>query len=102
MRHSVGSARDKHSRSVRRVRPPCRLLESATLLAHVHTQLYIQCPCLLLVQNAYAESFNGRLRDECLNANWFASLSDARWKIETRRQHYNEQRPHSSLKYLPP
>src|SRR5215468_530864 len=32
-------------------------------------------------QNAYAESFNGRLRDECLNANWFRSLSDARRKI---------------------
>ena len=34
------------------------------------------------VQNAYIESFNGRLRDECLNANWFTSLSDARRKIE--------------------
>jgi len=33
-------------------------------------------------QNAFAESFNGRLRDECLNANWFTSLSDARRKIE--------------------
>jgi putative transposase len=53
-------------------------------------------------QNAYAESFNGRLRDECLNANWFTSLSDARRKIETWRQDYNQQRPHSSLKYLPP
>jgi putative transposase len=54
------------------------------------------------VQNAYVESFNGRLRDECLNANWFTSLSDARRKIETWRQDYNEQRPHSSLNYLPP
>ena len=53
-------------------------------------------------QNAYAESFNGRLRDECLNANWFTSLSDARRKIETWRQDYNHQRPHSSLNYLPP
>jgi putative transposase len=53
-------------------------------------------------QNAYIESFNGRLRDECLNANWFTSLSDARRKIETWRQDYNEQRPHSSLNYLPP
>jgi putative transposase len=43
-----------------------------------------------------------RLRDECLNANWFTSLSDARRKIETWRQDYNEQRPHSSLHYLPP
>jgi putative transposase len=54
------------------------------------------------VQNAYVESFNGRLRDECLNANWFTSLSDARRKIENWRQDYNEQRPHSSLNYLPP
>ncbi len=54
------------------------------------------------VQNAYAESFNGRLRDECLNANWFTSLRDARRKIETWRQDYNQQRPHSSLDYLPP
>lgn len=54
------------------------------------------------VQNAYIESFNGRLRDECLNANWFTSLIDARRKIETWRQDYNQQRPHSSLDYLPP
>jgi putative transposase len=54
------------------------------------------------VQNAYVESFNGRLRDECLNANWFTSLSDARRKIETWRQDYNQQRPHSSLNYLSP
>ena len=53
-------------------------------------------------QNAYIESFNGRLRDECLNANWFTSLSDARRKIETWRRDYNEQRPHSSLNYLSP
>jgi putative transposase len=53
-------------------------------------------------QNAYAESFNGRLRDECLNANWFTSLSDARRKIEDWRQDYNQERPHSSLNYLPP
>jgi putative transposase len=54
------------------------------------------------VQNAYVESFNGRLRDECLNANWFITLKDARQKIETWRRDYNEQRPHSSLDYLPP
>jgi len=44
-------------------------------------------------QNAYTESFNGRLRDECLNANWFTSLSDARRKIETWRKDYNHERP---------
>ena len=54
------------------------------------------------VQNAYVESFNGRQRDECLNANWFTSLRDARRKIETWRQDYNQQRPHSSLNYMPP
>ncbi len=54
------------------------------------------------VQNAYVESFNGRLRDECLNANWFTSLSDARRKIEARRVDYNQERPHSSLDYLAP
>src|SRR5215469_2527919 len=43
----------------------------------------------------------GRLRDECLNANWFTSLSDVR-KIETWRQDYNQERPHSSLGYLSP
>src|SRR2546428_350481 len=41
-------------------------------------------------------------RDECLNANWFTSLSDARRKIEAWRQDYNQQRPHSSLDYVPP
>jgi putative transposase len=54
------------------------------------------------VQNAYAESFNGRLRDECLSANWFTSLSDARRKIEAWRLDYNQRRPHSSLDYLAP
>jgi putative transposase len=54
------------------------------------------------MQNAYVESFNGRLRDECLNANWFTSLNDARRKIEEWRQDYNQQRPHSSLAYLSP
>ena len=54
------------------------------------------------MQNGHVESFNGRLRDECLNANWFATLSDARTKIEAWRQDYNEQRPHSSLGYRTP
>ena len=44
--------------------------------------------------NAYVESFNGSLRDECLNVNWFLSLEDARGKIEAWRRHYNESRPH--------
>ncbi|GAB2897246.1 hypothetical protein GCM10027202_26290 [Microvirgula curvata] len=47
--------------------------------------------------NAFIESFNGSLRDECLNVHWFLSLADARDKIERWRQDYNEFRPHSSL-----
>lgn len=54
------------------------------------------------VQNAFAESFNGRLRDECLNDNWFVSLADARATIEQWRIDYNELRPHSSLNDQPP
>jgi len=50
------------------------------------------------IENAYAESFNGRLRDECLNTNWFISLKQAREIIETWREDYNKVRPHSSLK----
>ena len=49
------------------------------------------------VENGFAESFNGRLRDECLNVNWFSSLADARRKLACWRTDYNEQRPHSSL-----
>lgn len=48
------------------------------------------------------ESFNGRFRDECLNANVFVSLHDARQKIEGWRIDYNEHRPHSSLGDLTP
>ena len=48
------------------------------------------------VQNSYIESFNGRFRDECLNANWFENLADARRKIEAWRLDYNQARPHSS------
>jgi putative transposase len=47
--------------------------------------------------NAFAESFIGSFRDECLNVNWFLSLEDARDKIEAWRIDYNEYRPHSSL-----
>ena len=53
-------------------------------------------------QNAFAESFNGRLRDECLNEHWFESLADARSKIEAWRIDYNTVRPHSSLGNIPP
>jgi putative transposase len=54
------------------------------------------------VQNAHIESFNARLRDECLNEHVFVSLDDARHKIETWRIQYNRERPHSSLGNLTP
>lgn len=53
-------------------------------------------------QNGYIESFNGKFRDECLNDNWFVSLSDARQTIEKWRLDYNGKRPHSALEYLTP
>jgi putative transposase len=49
------------------------------------------------VENGFIESFNGRLRDECLNVEWFSSLDDSRQKLAKFREHYNHQRPHSSL-----
>jgi putative transposase len=48
-------------------------------------------------ENAFIESFNGRLRDECLNSNWFADLDHARRVIDAWRNEYNDDRPHSSL-----
>ena len=53
-------------------------------------------------QNAYVESFNGRLRDECLNEHWFTSLPHARSVIEEWRRDYNEQRAKKDLGGLPP
>lgn len=52
--------------------------------------------------NPHIESFNGSLRDECLNTNWFMSVIDAQEKLERWRNDYNEFRPHSSLAYLTP
>jgi len=49
------------------------------------------------IQNAYAESFNARFRDECLNQHHFTTLGDARAIIEAWRQDYNTVRPHTSL-----
>lgn len=53
-------------------------------------------------QNGKCESFNGRFRDECLNLEWFGSLREAQVVIEAWREHYNEERPHSALKYQSP
>jgi putative transposase len=52
--------------------------------------------------NGLIEAFNGRLRAECLNENWFLSLGDARLKVEWWRGHYNGERPHSALGNLAP
>jgi putative transposase len=54
------------------------------------------------MQNGYIESFNGKLRDECLNEQWFGTLQQARVTINEWRRDYNEVRPHSSLGRIPP
>lgn len=54
------------------------------------------------IQNAVIESFNGRLRDECLNQHWFLDLVDARRTVEAWRLDSNRARPHSALGYRPP
>jgi putative transposase len=51
---------------------------------------------------AFVDSFNGRLRDECLNSHWFLNLGDARRKVRAWVKDDNEQRSHSSLGYLTP
>ena len=53
-------------------------------------------------QNGVAESFNGKLRDECLSLEWFRSRAEAKVIIEGWRRHFNEVRPHMSLGYLTP
>ena len=52
-------------------------------------------------ENGYCESFNGKLRDECLNGEIFYSLREAQVVIEKWRIHYNTKRPHSTLSYRP-
>jgi putative transposase len=54
------------------------------------------------MQNGYIESFNGKLRDECLNDQWFETLQQARSAVALWRQDYNEVRPHSSCGRMPP
>lgn len=49
------------------------------------------------MENGFIESFNGRLRDEFLNVEWFTSLDDAWKKLAKFREHYNRERPHSAL-----
>lgn len=54
------------------------------------------------MQNGYVESFNGKLRDECLNGHWFLTLGDARRTLEEWRMIYNRVRPHSALGNMSP
>lgn len=53
-------------------------------------------------QNGFVESFNGKLRDELLNREWFRSRAEAKVLIERWRQFYNERRPHRAHRYQPP
>ena len=52
--------------------------------------------------NSYVETFNGSLRDECLNVHWFETMEDAKAIIEAWRRDYNETRPHTSLNDVAP
>jgi putative transposase len=54
------------------------------------------------MQNGFVESFNGRLRDECLNETLFTSLAEARSAITAWKEDYNHNRPHSALGNIPP
>lgn len=53
-------------------------------------------------QNGHCESFNGRVRDECLNQHWFQSIAEAQEILDSWRYDYNNLRPHSSLNYMTP
>ena len=52
--------------------------------------------------NAFIEAFNSKLRSECANTHWFLSLEDACKKLDRWRRHYNEERPHSAIRNIPP
>jgi putative transposase len=54
------------------------------------------------VENAHIESFNGRLREECLSQHWFRDLTEARGVLAAWKRDYNESRPHTSLGGMPP
>ena len=53
-------------------------------------------------QNGFQESFHGKVRDELLNREVFVSVAEAKARLEAHRRWYNEERSHSSLKYLTP
>ena len=70
--------------------------------AHTHAIRHILIQPGRPMQNGYIESFNGKFRDECLNDHWFETLPQARAAIAAWRQDYNEVRPHSSCRRMPP
>ena len=70
--------------------------------AQTHGIRYILIQPGRSMQNGYIESFNGKFRDECLNEHWFETLPQARTAIAAWRQDYNETRPHSSCRRMPP
>jgi putative transposase len=63
---------------------------------HHHTKIDFSRPGKP-TDNCFIETFNGSLRDECLNVHWFASLAEARVVVEAWRRDYNESRPHMAL-----
>lgn len=68
---------------------------------HHHVQIDFSRPGKP-THNCFIETFNGPLRDECLNVHWFETLDEAKAKIEAWRVDYNESRPHEALKDLTP
>lgn len=68
---------------------------------HNHTHLDFSRPGKP-TDNCFVETFNGSLRDECLNVHWFETLEEAKQKIEAWRVDYNESRPHQALTDLTP
>ena len=56
----------------------------------------------MLQANGYVESFNGKLRDECLNGELFLSLAEARYVVDRWRMDYNHRRPHSGINWQTP
>ena len=56
----------------------------------------------LPTDNAFIETFNGSLQDECLNLRWFATLAEAKIIVEVWRRDYNESRPHMALGHRTP
>ena len=84
--------------------PPATNLDIFTYTLNGDSQGTVSMTVTCVNDNPVAtdESFNGRLRDECLGMEWFRNRAEAATVIETFRAHYNAVRPHSSLGYLTP